>query len=96
MKNYGMSLNRNKELDIMFDLLESLSGNIISDASAASICATDINREISLKRIDSESVEFIGMLIDSFAPSEKGYVVANTSYGKSNQKIKLYNSGKQN
>lgn len=76
-ENYGICLNRNIELDIMFNLLEALNYGV-DNYLAASICATDINREVYLNRINKEDVEFIGMLINEFAPEvlEQGYVIA--------------------
>ena len=78
-ENPDLVINLDMEFNIFFNLLDALYAGV-DDHIAASIMATDINREIALKRIKPESTAFIHYLVTNFAPEtfiNKSYVSTN-------------------
>ncbi len=80
-ENSNLALDCDMELNIFFNLLDALHAGV-EDHIAASLMATDINREIAYGRIKPESTAFIHYLVMNFAPGtfiNKGYVATNHS-----------------
>lgn len=80
-KNSRLVIDCDMEFNIFFSLLDALYAGV-DDHIAASIMATDINREIALKRITPDSTALIHYLIMNFAPKSfinKAYVTTNHS-----------------